>query len=67
MDDALVHTVLSVIVHYGGDEFKCWEEELEEKLREDCNSQNEPPPTAVNGNRRKHDHWQHPDHRGNQC
>lgn len=28
MDNALVHTILSVIVHYGGDKFKNWTEEL---------------------------------------
>ncbi|KAF8954128.1 hypothetical protein BDZ97DRAFT_1979464 [Flammula alnicola] len=32
MDNALVHTVLSVIVRYGGDEFKHWKEELEKDV-----------------------------------
>ena len=32
MHDALVHTILSVIVHYGGEQFKDWKEELDKNI-----------------------------------
>lgn len=32
MQDTLVHTVLSVIVRYGGEEFKHWKGELDKNV-----------------------------------
>lgn len=32
MHDALIHTILSVIVRYGGEEFKHWKEELDKNI-----------------------------------